>query len=298
MSLPKFSYLAPRSLKEACALLIEHGDKARLMAGGTDLLIRMSHRAMTPEYVIGLRHLSGLDRIEYNPESGLSIGALARLADVANHSDVKKHYPALAYSAGVTATVQIRSMGTVIGNICNAAPSADNAAPLLIYDARVSVVSPGGERIIPLDEFFRGPGLTSLEMGEVVREIIVPAPGLRSGSDYQKLSARGQVDIAAIGAAAQIALDEDGKCVKARIGLGAVAPVPLRSSGGEQLLEGQTPTPELIVKAGAKAAGEARPISDVRASASYRRRMVDVLTVRALTRSLEIASEKMAGCEI
>ncbi|MFH1137479.1 MAG: xanthine dehydrogenase family protein subunit M [Pseudomonadota bacterium] len=298
MTLPRFTYLSPRSLREASALLAAHGDKARLMAGGTDLLIRMSHRAMTPEFVIGLGRLPGLDYLRFDPDKGLSIGALAKLSGVAESSEVNRYYPALAQSAAVTATVQIRNMGTVVGNICNAAPSADNACPLLVHDAEVLAAQPGGERIIPLDEFFRGPGLTALEPGEIVKEIRLPAPGRRTASNYQKISARSKVDIAATAVAALIGLDEEGLCSKARIALGAVGPTPLRARRAEKILEGRAPSPELIAQAGAAAAEESSPISDVRASAGYRKAMVEVLTKRALTAAAEAAGKLAAGCEI
>lgn len=297
MSLPRFTYVAPKSLKEACALLAEHGDKARLMAGGTDLLIRLRHRAMTPDYLVGMRGIPGLDQVRYDPENGLTIPALARLSDVADHPDVLRHYPALAQSAGVTATVQIRNMGTVVGNICNAAPSADNAPPLLVYGAEVVVVHPGGERVIPIGEFFRGPGLTALEPGEIVREIRVPLPGRRTGADYQKLSARSKVDIAAVGAASLIELDSDGVCVRARLALGAVAPVPVPVRAADKILTGRPPTSDLFEQVGNLAVEEVSPITDVRASAAYRRQMVSVLTVRSLQNSFNQAVQDAAGCE-
>jgi len=296
--LPRFTYLAPPSLKEVCALLAEHGDQARLMAGGTDLLIRLNHRVISPDYVIGLKAIPGLDYVRYDREKGLAIGALALLASTAGHRDVQRRYPALAHSAGVTATVQVRNMGTIVGNLCNAAPSADNAAPLLVYDAQVVIVHPGGERTLSLSEFFRGPGLTALERGEIVKEVLVPPPLPRTGSDYQKLSARSKVDIAAVGVAALLTLDESGVCLKARLALGAVAPIPLRVRVVERMLEGRSVSRELIVQAAAKAAEESSPITDVRASAQYRRKMVEVLTARALERSLDLAGQTPAECDL
>jgi CO/xanthine dehydrogenase FAD-binding subunit len=298
MSLPEFTYLSPKNLKEACALLIEHGDKAKILAGGTDLLIRMGHRAMRPDAVIGLRSLTDLNYINYEAGLGLRIGALARLSDVAGHAEVIKRYPALAESASQTATVQIRNMGTVVGNICNAAPSADNATPLLVHQAEVVIVKPGGERVLPLTDFFRGPGLTALEMGEIVREVRLPDPGQGSASNYQKLSARSKVDIAGVGVSAFVALDGDGVCTTVCLALAAVAPVPMRARHAEDALTGRRVSPDLLEEAGAKAADECSPISDVRSSAAYRRAMVKVLTIRALERCLEIASGKSAGCEI
>ena len=185
-----------------------------------------------------------------------------------------------------------------MGNVCNAAPSADNACPLLVYDGEAVIVHPGGERTLPLVEFFRGPGLTALELGEMVKEIRVPVPGPRSGSNYQKISARSKVDIAAVCVAVCLDLDEEGVISRIRVALGAVAPVPIRARGTEKLLLGKTLTPELLAEAGAKASEEASPITDVRATAAYRRKMIDVLAVRALEKSHDIASQRRAGCEL
>ena len=296
MPLPRFTYLKPKNLKEASALLAEHGDKARLMAGGTDLLIRMGMRAVTPEFVVGLGHLRGLSTVDYDPVKGLTIGALAKLNDVAEHPDVRRFYPAIAAGAAHTATVQIRNMGTVVGNICNAAPSADNATPLLVHGAEVVIIHPGGERILPLHEFFRGPGLTALETGELVKEIRVPVPPPGSGSNYQKISERSKVDIAAVGVSAMIELNEDGTCRKASIALGAVGPIPLRAGRAEKSLTGRDLTREVIADAAREAESEASPISDVRASGPYRRKMVGVLTARAVSAGLDLARENQAGC--
>jgi carbon-monoxide dehydrogenase medium subunit len=294
MPLPPFTYLAPRTLQEACALLAEHGERARLMAGGTDLIIRLRHRAVAPAFVIGLRNVPGLDHVRFDARGGLVIGAAATLAQVAEHPEVRHHYPALATSAGRTATVLIRNMGTVAGNLCNAAPSADNAPPLLVYGARLTLAHPGGERILAVEEFFRGPGLTALETGEILKEIHLPPPSAQAGSHYEKISARGKVDIAAVGVAALVERDDSGACRRVRMALGAVAPVPMRARGAERVLEGKAPSPELLEEAAETAAGECSPISDVRASASYRRLMVRVLAGRALRASLEVRPPRCA----
>jgi CO/xanthine dehydrogenase FAD-binding subunit len=298
VALPKFTYLAPKSLKEASALLSEYGERARLVAGGTDVLIKMRHQGLAPDFVISLNRVPGLDYIQGEGKAGVKIGALTRLSSVADHPEIQKYYPALAKSAGVTATVQIRNMGTLVGNICNAAPSADNAAPLLVYNAEVVITHPGGERTLPIDEFFRGPGLTALEPGEIVKEVRLPVSVGLVGSDYQKLSERGHVDIAAVGVSAFIRLHEDKSCAEARIALGAVAPIPMRARRAEKLLEGRALTPELVSEAGVLASEECSPITDVRASAAYRRKMVEVLTVRAVEKSYHSAATKRLECEL
>ena len=296
MALPRFSYLIPKNLKEACIMLAEHEDKACILAGGTDLLIHMKHRIVQPEYIIGISNIPHTDYIHVNHQQ-LVIGANAKIAAVAQHPQIQHYFPALAYAASVTATVQIRNMGTVVGNICNASPAADTATPLLVYDARVVIMHPGGERILPLDEFFRGPGLTVLETGEIVKELILPLPPDRSGSNYQKLSERSKVDIAAIGVSAYLMADETETVIHARIAIGAVAPVPKRVPHAEKILEGKELTQDLVEQAAQISMDEAAPITDTRATAMYRKKMVEVLTRRALNNSMEQIRSRRTGLE-
>ena len=286
ITLPKFSYLAPKSLKQACIMLAEHEDKARILAGGTDLLIKMEHRAIQPEYIIGISNIPNTDYIQVNHEH-LTIGANARLSAVAQNHDIQKYFPALAYAASVTATVQIRNMGTVVGNICNASPSADTATPLLVYNAKVVIIHPAGERTLALNEFFRGPGVTALESGEIVKELILPLTAGCSGSNYQKVSARSKVDIAAVGVSAFLMTDETETITRARIAIGSVAPVPKRVLHAEKTLEGKKLTDEMIEQAAQICVDDAAPITDTRATAQYRKTIVDVLTRRALNKSME-----------
>jgi CO/xanthine dehydrogenase FAD-binding subunit len=296
MSLPRFSYLRPKSLKEACLMLAEHEEKARILAGGTDLLIKMQHRIVQPEYIIGISNIPHTDYIRIENQQ-LAIGANAKIASVGQDPQIQQHFPALAYAAAVTATVQIRNMGTVVGNICNASPAADAATALLVYDAGVVIMHTEGQRVIPLSDFFRGPGVTSLEPGEIVKELVVPlTPGL-SGSDYQKLSARSKVDIAAIGVSACLQADEAEVVTVARIAIGAAAPVPKRINHAEKTLEGKKITPALIKKAAQITMDQASPITDTRASAQYRKKMVEVLTLRALDGSMEQIRTKLTGHE-
>jgi carbon-monoxide dehydrogenase medium subunit len=281
MAMPKFEYFAPESLDEACKLLMKKGDRACVLAGGTDLMVKIHHRMIEPTAVIGLKKIEGLDRISLDKKEGLTIGATALLADVAAHPAIQKRYPAIAYAAGETANVQIRNMGTVAGNLCNAAPSADNAPTLIAMGAEVVLKSMGGERRLPLDQFFKGPALTAIEPEEILTAIFVPPPPPRSGTSYQHISARGKVDMSAVGVGVMVTMNGE-VCKEARIALGAVAPIPMRASGTEKLLRGKKLTPDLFEKAGIQAAKESKPISDMRASAEYRRKMVAVLTKRAL----------------
>jgi len=288
MRLPKFEYFEPKTLEAALSLLTEKGSDACVLAGGTDVLVKMRNGRLNPKAVIGLQGIEGLNNINFDPSKGLSIGSMARISDVVSHPDVLRRYPALSHAAGVMANDQVRNMGTIAGNLCNAAPSAENAPPLMAMGAHVTIVGPTGARHIPLDQFFRGPGLTKIEASEIMTSIFVPLPAPRSGASYKRISARCGVDIAAVCVGAMVACTEE-VCSEVRIVLGAVAPVPMRASKAEGIIQGQKLTRDLVEKAAAQAAEESKPISDVRATADYRKKMVEVLTFRALEQAYERA---------
>ena len=288
MTLPKFEYFAPESLDEAQQLLLDRGEGAHLLAGGTDLLVKMNHGLLKPASVIALKHIKGLDDIVFDPKAGLKIGATALLANVAAHPDILEYFPAVAAAARETANVQIRNMGTVAGNLCNAAPSADNAPTLLALNAEVLINGAKGERRLALDQFFKGPGLNALDSGEILTAILVPAPEPGSGVSYQHISARGKVDISAVCVGSMVRMEKD-LCCDVRIFLGAVAPVPMRAVKTEATVLDQQLTEEIIEKAGVAALDESQPITDVRSSADYRKKMVAVLTRRALTEARDRA---------
>ncbi len=280
-----FEYVAPASLQEAVEILGRHGAKARALAGGTDLFLRMERGGWAPEVVVDLKAVPGLAEIRFEPTQGLTLGALTLHAEVAAHPVVREKYPALALGAGWVGGPQMRNRGTVGGNLCNASPAADTAAPLIVLGARVRLVSAGGERVLALEEFFTGPGKTVLNPGEILAEVLVPPPPPRSGGDYQRRT-RTAMDIAVVGAAVAVALDGGSTCKDARIALASVAPTPLRAAAAAAVLRGKDLTPERVAEAARAAAAEARPIDDVRATAAYRRAMVEVLTRRALANAL------------
>jgi carbon-monoxide dehydrogenase medium subunit len=289
MRLPKFDYFAPNTLEAALSLLKETGEGARLFAGGTDVMVKMNHGLLKPKALIALYGIEELNGISFDAKKGLNIGATARLAEVASHPDVLKHYPALAHAILSMANVEVRNMGTVAGNLCNAAPSADTAPPLMTMGAEVTLASLKGERRLPLDQFFKGPGLTAMDHGEIMTSIHVPVPPPKSGASYKRISCRCGVDIAAVGVGVMAVFNGKG-CKEAGIVLGAVAPVPLRAVKTEGLMQGKKWTQELIEQGGDQAAEEARPITDVRATAEWRKRMVAVLTRRALEEAHERAT--------
>jgi carbon-monoxide dehydrogenase medium subunit len=283
-----FEYLAPGTLPEALALLGRFRHRACVLAGGTDLLMKLRRSVLSPEALIDVKRIPGLDAVRWSPEDGLTLGATARLADVGAHPEVRAHYPALAHALRHMANVQVRNMGTVAGNLCNAAPCADTSGPLLVHEAELTLASEAGERTLPLVEFFQGPGLTARRPEELVTAIRVPAPPAGCGGAYQRLSARSLVDINAVAVAALVAMDGE-RCAWARVALVSVAPVPLRARRTEALLAGGALDPARLEEAGRLAADEASPISDVRASADYRSRMVEVLTGRVVAQAAHAA---------
>jgi carbon-monoxide dehydrogenase medium subunit len=281
MRLPRFDYVAPKTLDAALELLSKGGEGCRLFAGGTDLMVKMGHGLAAPTLLVALKEVEGLNKIQFDPSKGLSIGAATLLVEVAEHPEVVKYYPAMAQAAKKTANTQIRNMATLAGNLCNAAPSADNAPVLVARGAEVAIAGLDGTRRLPLDGFFKGPGLTALAPGEILTHILAPPPAKASGASYQWISPRGKVDISAVCVGVKVRLE--GNLLKdVRFCRGAVAPTPMRATGAEALLEDAEWSNDLTAKAALKASEESRPITDVRASAEYRRNMVAVLTRRAL----------------
>jgi carbon-monoxide dehydrogenase medium subunit len=289
--LSHFEYRVPKTVEEAIELLASGGPQARLMAGGTDLLMKMKLGAISPGLIIALKQIDGLDTIAFSEKTGLTIGATALLADVAVHPDIVRHYPAVAEAARGTANVQVRNMGTVIGNLCNASPAADNAPTLLAMGATVHIQGATGKRDLPLDRFFTGPGRTALTGAEIVTAVSVPLPPAGAGAAYLSLSARGKLDCTAVGAAAMVTMKQD-VCEDVRLFIAACGPTPLRAPGAEEILRGKPMTDALLEKAGEKATGDASPITDLRASADYRNRIIAVLAARAIKAAGKRALER------
>lgn len=285
--LPAFRHHRPAGLPELLELLERHGREAKVLAGGTDLVPKLRGGKISVAHLVSINGVEELARIEYDDAGGLVIGAGARIADVGAHRDVQKRYPALAHACSVMATNQVRNMGTVAGNLANGSPCADTGSPLLCYDASLLLASTKGRRKLPLSDFFKGPGLVDIRKGEILESIHVPPPRERTQSAYLRLSARSRVDMAAVGVAACLVRDGDGKVTTARLALTAVAPTHLRCPEAEDLLVGRTPDAGLFERCAAACAKTARPIDDVRASAAYRRSLVAVLATRVLAACVE-----------
>jgi CO/xanthine dehydrogenase FAD-binding subunit len=270
----RFEYLAPRNLAEALAMLADRKEVIPL-AGGTDLLVQIKEAQRPVKALLSLKRVPELRRRVVN--GGLTLGSMVTLARIAADPRIRRDYAALAQGVDLIGSVQIRNVATLGGNLCSAVPSADTAPALLALGARTVIASASGERTVPLEAFFLGPERTVLLPGELLKEVVVPQPPEHSGSCYLRHTARARMDIAVVGVAAAVALAADGTIAAARLALGAVAPVPMRAGEAEALLSGQSLTEELLSAAGAAAARAAEPIDDQRASAEYRRHLVDVL---------------------
>jgi carbon-monoxide dehydrogenase medium subunit len=285
----RFEYFAPQTLDEALALLKERGDGVRLLAGGTDMLVQMKEAGLHPSAVVNIYALPELKGIEFDETKGLRIGAGVDMGTIAEHPIVRERYTALADGAGVVGSVQTRNMATLGGNICNAAPSADTSPPAVVFDAVAEIARAQGSREATVEEMFAGPGKTLLSADEIVVAFRMPAPPPHTGSVYQRHTPRKIMDIAVVGVGVRLTLGDDGAISDARICLGAVAPTVIRPNDAEESLIGQAPSAELFERAAHLSKEAARPISDVRGSAEFRRYLVGVMTRRCLDIALERA---------
>jgi len=280
--LPEFEYLEPSTTAEACALLAEDPEGSAVFAGGTDLLVDLKVGRESYRRLVSLRRIDELRGVEFSPERGLAIGAMATVNEVVRHEAVRKHYPGLHDAALGLAAEQVRNLATVGGNLCRALPCADTAPLLLAQGATLRVVSPAGERTIAIDKFFVGPRATVLKPGDVLVAIELDAPRAGRGTASVRQGRRRSLALAL--AQAAVVLDMDGVvCREARIALGAVAPLPMLATRASAFLAGKSLEAGVLDEVGELAAAESKPIDDVRASREYRLELVKVLTRRALT---------------
>jgi carbon-monoxide dehydrogenase medium subunit len=281
-----FDYFAPATLPEAIGLLEAHqGRAAKVLAGGTDLFLRMRHRVAAPEVVIDIKRIPELAVLSHSDSDGLHIGAAVCHADVVQHDGVRRSYGALAEAASWVGSRQTRHRGTVVGNLCNASPAADTAPALLAYRAVVKIAGPGGARDVPIERFFQGPGQTVLAPMEIVTAVVLPPLGDHGWGFLRRT--RTAIDIALVSSCA-VVIASNETCQEVSIGLGAVAPTAIRARQAEDALRGQRPTEALMHTVGQLAAANCNPISDVRCSGDYRKSMVGVLTRRCVQASLRM----------
>jgi len=285
MYLPDFDYYAPESLEEAIGLLARLGPSAMVLAGGTDILVKMKNGLLAPSALVSLKNLHELRRIRWEDGRGLVIGALATHNEICNSQAVQEHFPSLAEAAHKLANNQIRNRGTIGGNLVNAIPSADLPPILMALRAYVALAGPDGSRTVQVENFFTGVSACAIAPArEILTEVVVP-PQETTGSTYIKFGLRRSGALAVVGVAAAVVMEGD-TVRDVRICLGAVYKTPARAVQAEQVLIGKRWTVELLEQAGRTAVGCCLPISDIRGSAEYRRDLVRILTRRALKRAI------------
>lgn len=281
--LPRFEYVRAETPGQVVTLLVERGEAARLLMGGTDLLPRMREGTARPAVVIDVKHIPGMQEISVDGQGWLTVGVAVTMNQLARHQRVRADYPLLAEAAGTVASYQLRNRATVGGNMCNASPCADTTPATMVLEGRFVLVGPAGEREVAAVDFFRGPGLTALGRGEFLRAIRYPPPPHGAVGRYVKLGRNRLGDLAIVSVAVLGFADGTAPSgYRFRIALGSVAPVVVRAAAAEALLASEPPGEEVFARAAEKAVEAASPIDDVRASAEYRRAMVRALTLRGL----------------
>jgi carbon-monoxide dehydrogenase medium subunit len=271
--LQEFDYYTPTTLPEALQFLEEHGAEAKVMAGGTDLLVQMKQEIVAPKYVMNIRTIQGLNMIEHGKD--LKVGAAVLLNDALHFFKGEKRFRALSDALESLAEVQVRNMGTVGGNLCNASPAADSAPPLLVYDAKVTLASTQGERGVPLEDFFKDVNRTDLANNEMMTEILIPYPEEGTGGAFKKTKRVG-ADISKISCAISVKREGD-ICLSSKIAFGSVAKVPVRVKEAEGAFHNEKVDGALLSKISQLIMKEINPISDIRSTAEYRREMAKVL---------------------
>ena len=279
----KFSYHRPKNLDQGITLLERHGETAVLLAGGTDLLVELKNRVKVPRHVIDLKAMAFLEGIAGSAAEGLTLGPLTTLAELSASPLLRNGLEVLAQAAERVGSLQVRNRATIGGNICHASPSGDTLPALLCLNARMKIKGKTGVREVPMQCFFTGPGECNLRPGEILTAILLPPLPEGMRGVYKKFSLRNSMDLAIAGVAALGAFDPaGGKFREIRLGLGAVAPTPIRASRAEEILTAGPLDEARIAQAAQAASMEAAPISDLRASAWYRREMIRRLTEEAV----------------
>jgi carbon-monoxide dehydrogenase medium subunit len=287
-----FDYAAPHTLREAATLLAEHGDRARVLAGGTDLIVQVREGRRELDLVVDVKHVPEVNELDYHPPRGLRIGAAVPCYRICEHPELDRVYPGLIDATSLIGGVQIQSRASLGGNLCNASPAADTIPALIALGAVCVISSPDGSREVPVEQFCTSPGKTVLRRGEMLVSLHLPPPRPHSGSAYLRFIPRNEMDIAVVGAGVALTLDAGrSKCTAARIALAAVAPTPLLVPQSGEALVGTALADADLARAAEIARSAARPISDMRGDAEYRRHLVGVLVQRALRIALSRAKE-------
>ncbi len=283
-------FASPRSVREAVGLLAEHGDRARVLAGGTDLLVQLRGGRRQVDVVVDAKNIPELNELTYDPRVGLTLGAAVPCYKIYSNKTIAAAYPGLIDSASLIGGIQIQGRASIGGNLCNAAPSADSVPILIALGARARIAGPNGTREVPVEDFCTGPGRTILQPGELLVSLYFPPPEPNSGAHYMRFIPRNEMDIAVAGAGVSVVLS-NGTIKSARVALAAVAPTPLFVKAAGDALAGKAPTEQNIQKAAEIARDAAKPITDMRGTIEFRKHLCEVLTRRALNVAIQRAKE-------
>jgi CO/xanthine dehydrogenase FAD-binding subunit len=286
------NYESPRTIADAVALLTAHGDKARPLSGGTDLVIQLRAGTRRPDYVVDVKHIPEMTRISFSMQHGLRLGAAVSCIEIHENADMRRYYPGLTEAAHLIGSLQIQSRATVGGNLCNGSPAGDSTPALIALGAKARIVGPKGERIVPVETFITGPARTVLQPGDLLVELLIDAPARHSSDAYLRFIPRNEMDIAVVGVGASITLDlDDDRVTDARIALGAVGPTPILATAAAGAIIGKKLDDAALDNAARLATSVATPIDDMRGTAEFRRHIVGVLTRRVLTIAAERARD-------
>lgn len=284
-----FAYVAPSTVAEALAVLDEHGDRARPLAGGTDLLVKARANVWELDAVVDIKNIPELMNLSVGND-GLSIGAGVPCYQVYDNSEIAAEYPGIVDGASIIGGIQVQSRAGLGGNLCNAAPSGDGICPLIVHSAVAKIASSSGTREVAVEDFATGPSRTVLKTGELLVSIEVPKPAANSGAAYTRFIPRNEMDIAVAGVGMMVVLDASGKNFEsARIALASVGPTPILASAAGDSLAGKPVNDETIAAAAALARDAATPITDMRGTADQRKQLVEVLTSRMIKQAVERA---------
>ncbi|MBL1141071.1 MAG: xanthine dehydrogenase family protein subunit M [Proteobacteria bacterium] len=280
--MPEFDLLLPETVEQAVSLLDKYQDKASIISGGTDVCVAMKSGYRT-DFLISLAKISGLDYLEYDPSTGLRIGAKTTISQVLSSADVKTYYPALWQAASIFATPQLRNTATVIGNLLRASPAGDCICAVYALGGNIVLQGAEGQREVSVDEFWLAYGVTARKVDEIAIELNLPAPVKGNRSSFKRLT-RTNEDLAKLNAAAHLEMDGK-KCKQARLSIGCVAAIPMRLEKTEALLKGAEITDDLLEKIVTNVGNEISPIDDVRSTAEYRNQVAGVLIKRVITQA-------------
>lgn len=280
-----FDYLAPRTLNEVFGAL-GNGKTSLVLAGGTDVIVQLREGRRHCDQLIDLKHIPELMSYKLNPDGSLDIGAAVPLAELYENPDIRRRFPALVDCASIIGGIAIQSRASLGGNLCNASPAADSSPALMALGAKLAIASSNGRREIAVEDFFAGPGRNTLQLGELLLQVKVPAPTPNSGAFYHRFIPRNEMDIAVASSGVSITLDADENITAARVALGAVAATPVMVPAAVAALVGRPANAETFAAAGEAASAAAAPIDDMRGGVAQRKHLSKILTVRALENAL------------